>query len=119
MAESTLRRCAQDCNDTVDRDPACMQGCVDFEQACTACADACLIEDTVAELTGRIRTDLDCAEDCEARAEMHDTADLGGHLPALRTRRAAPSVATPVTMRIPRRGPAPPPLSGRRARRGV
>src|SRR5690554_5492529 len=34
-------------------------------QACTACADACLSEDMVAELTKCIRTNLDCADLCE------------------------------------------------------
>ncbi|PFG39617.1 uncharacterized protein DUF326 [Georgenia soli] len=33
-------------------------------QTCTACADACLAEDMVAELRGCIRTDLDCADIC-------------------------------------------------------
>jgi hypothetical protein len=35
-------------------------------QTCTACADACLSEDMVAELTKCIRTDLDCADICSA-----------------------------------------------------
>jgi len=35
-------------------------------QACTACADACLSEDSVAMLTKCIRTNLDCADVCEA-----------------------------------------------------
>jgi hypothetical protein len=39
-------------------------------QACTACADACLSEDTVAELTTCIRTDLDCADVCAATARV-------------------------------------------------
>ncbi len=33
-------------------------------QTCTACADACLAEDTVADLRDCIRTDLDCADIC-------------------------------------------------------
>jgi Domain of Unknown Function (DUF326) len=33
---------------------------------CTACADACLSEDMVAEMTKCIRTDLDCADLCAA-----------------------------------------------------
>jgi hypothetical protein len=33
-------------------------------QACTACADACLSEEMVAELRRCIRLDLDCADSC-------------------------------------------------------
>lgn len=39
-------------------------------QACTACADACLSEDTVAELTTCVRTNLDCADVCAATARV-------------------------------------------------
>ena len=39
-------------------------------QACTACADACLSEETVAELRKCIRTDLDCADICAATARV-------------------------------------------------
>ncbi len=39
-------------------------------QACTACADACLSEDMVAELTRCIRTDLDCADICATTARV-------------------------------------------------
>jgi hypothetical protein len=39
-------------------------------QACTACADACLSEDSVADLTKCIRTNLDCADICEATARV-------------------------------------------------
>ncbi|WP_239163511.1 four-helix bundle copper-binding protein [Paractinoplanes rishiriensis] len=38
--------------------------------ACTACADACLSEDTVGELTKCIRTNLDCADVCAATARV-------------------------------------------------
>ena len=38
----------------------------DCAQACTACADDCLSEQTVAELTKCIRLDLDCADICTA-----------------------------------------------------
>jgi hypothetical protein len=43
---------------------ACIEACFECEQVCTACADACLSEDMVAELTKCIRTDLDCADQC-------------------------------------------------------
>lgn len=39
-------------------------------QACTACADACLSEDTVAELVKCIRTNLDCADICDITARI-------------------------------------------------
>jgi hypothetical protein len=39
-------------------------------QACTACADACLSEDMVADLTTCIRTDLDCADICATTARV-------------------------------------------------
>ena len=38
----------------------------DCAQACTACADDCLSEPTVAELTKCIRLNLDCADVCTA-----------------------------------------------------
>jgi hypothetical protein len=39
-------------------------------EACIACADACLSEDMVAELTTCIRTNLDCADICAATARV-------------------------------------------------
>jgi hypothetical protein len=39
-------------------------------QTCTACADACLSEDMVADLTKCIRTNLDCATTCAATVEV-------------------------------------------------
>ena len=39
-------------------------------QACTACADACLSEEMVAELRKCIRTDLDCADICDTTARV-------------------------------------------------
>lgn len=38
--------------------------------ACTSCADACLGEDMVADLTRCISTSLDCADVCEATARV-------------------------------------------------
>lgn len=38
--------------------------------ACTACADACLSEDSVADLRTCIRSNLDCADSCEATARI-------------------------------------------------
>lgn len=53
-----------------DRLSACIEACVEGAQACTACADACLSEDMVAELTTCIRTDLDCADVCEVTGRV-------------------------------------------------
>jgi len=39
-------------------------------QTCTACADACLSEDMVADLRKCIRTNLDCADSCGATARI-------------------------------------------------
>lgn len=44
--------------------------CFDCAQNCTACADSCLAEDTVADLTRCIRTDLDCADLCTATGNI-------------------------------------------------
>lgn len=52
-------------------------------QACTACADACLAEEMVAELRQCIRTDLDCATICTASAEMANRR-TGSNEPILR-----------------------------------
>lgn len=43
---------------------------VDCAQACTACADACLSEGMVPELTKCIRTNLDCADVCDTTARV-------------------------------------------------
>ena len=43
---------------------------VECSQACTACADACLSEDMVAELRKCIRTNLDCADICATTARV-------------------------------------------------
>lgn len=42
----------------------------DCAQTCTACADACLGEDMVAELTTCVRTNLDCADICATTARV-------------------------------------------------
>ena len=48
----------------------CIDACVTCAQACTACADACLSEDILAGLRKCIRTDLDCADVCEATGRV-------------------------------------------------
>ncbi|HTF08424.1 MAG TPA: four-helix bundle copper-binding protein [Asanoa sp.] len=42
----------------------------DCAEACTACAEACLGEPDVAELTMCIRTNLDCADVCASAARV-------------------------------------------------
>ncbi|GGM08081.1 four-helix bundle copper-binding protein [Nakamurella endophytica] len=56
----------------VDRDVLvqCIQACAECAQACAACADACVSEDTVVELVTCFRTDLDCADVCEATGRV-------------------------------------------------
>jgi hypothetical protein len=48
----------------------CIEACFDCAQACTACADACLSESMVHELTKCIRTNLDCADICDATGRV-------------------------------------------------
>nr|MDT0663575.1 four-helix bundle copper-binding protein [Micromonospora sp. DSM 115978] len=43
---------------------------VTCSEACTECADACLSEDMVAELTKCIRTNMDCADICATTARV-------------------------------------------------
>jgi hypothetical protein len=49
---------------------ACIDACFDCAQACTGCADACLAEDSVAHLRTCIRTNLDCADVCDATGRI-------------------------------------------------
>lgn len=54
-------------------DPAlarCIEECLHCAVRCTACADACLAEDHVAELRQCIRLDLDCADLCALGARL-------------------------------------------------
>ncbi|MCA2219048.1 four-helix bundle copper-binding protein [Jidongwangia harbinensis] len=53
-----------------DRLAVAIEALIACSQACTACADACLSEDMVAELTKCIRTDLDCADICATTARV-------------------------------------------------
>jgi hypothetical protein len=49
---------------------SCIEASVDCAQSCTACADACLSEDDVADLRKCIRTCLDCADVCATTARV-------------------------------------------------
>jgi hypothetical protein len=44
----------------------CIELCFDCAQTCTACADACLGEEKLADLRQCIRFNLDCADVCAA-----------------------------------------------------
>src|SRR5215204_4102481 len=65
----------------------CIHACFACGETCTACADACLSEDMVAELTRHTGYDANitralleacrvacasCATECEAHADMHE-----------------------------------------------
>jgi hypothetical protein len=56
--------------DRLDMLAACVKGCYGSAETCTLCADACLGERRVAELTICIRQCLDCAAICEATARV-------------------------------------------------
>ncbi|WP_275001465.1 four-helix bundle copper-binding protein [Promicromonospora iranensis] len=49
---------------------AAIEAIVGCSQACTACADACLSEDSVADLRKCVRTNLDCADVCDATSRV-------------------------------------------------
>jgi hypothetical protein len=57
---------------TLDRDKlaSTIDALIACSQACTACADACLSEGMVAELTKCIRTNMDCADICATTARV-------------------------------------------------
>jgi hypothetical protein len=56
----------------VDRDllARCIDECLACLQSCTACADADLAQDDVAEMRRCIRLCLDCADICDASARL-------------------------------------------------
>jgi len=49
---------------------SCIEECYDCAQICTSCADACLGEESVAQLTQCIRLNLDCADVCLAAGAL-------------------------------------------------
>ncbi len=49
---------------------AAIEAAMDCSQACTACADACLSEESVADLVKCIRIDLDCAGACDQAVKV-------------------------------------------------
>ena len=65
-AKQMLDTYPRDFNLDADLLAATIDALSDCAQACTACADDCLSEEMVAELTKCIRLDLDCADICTA-----------------------------------------------------
>ena len=57
---------------TIDRDALAraIEATTTCAQVCTACADACLSEGDVAEMTRCIRDDLDCADVCATTSRV-------------------------------------------------
>lgn len=55
---------------TVDDLAALIDAAFECAQACTACADACLAEDMVADLRRCITLDLDCADVCDVTGRI-------------------------------------------------
>jgi hypothetical protein len=49
---------------------ACIDACSDCAASCTQCADACLAEESVQELTTCVRLNLDCADICTATGRV-------------------------------------------------
>jgi hypothetical protein len=56
----------------LDRDELArvIESLLECAQACTACADACLSEEMVADLRTCIRTNLDCSDSCGTTARI-------------------------------------------------
>ncbi|WP_156757814.1 four-helix bundle copper-binding protein [Actinokineospora pegani] len=57
---------------TLDRTKlaATVNALIACSEACTSCADACLSESSVAELTKCVRTNMDCADICGTTARV-------------------------------------------------
>ncbi|BCB91620.1 four-helix bundle copper-binding protein [Phytohabitans suffuscus] len=49
---------------------AAIEACFDCAQTCTACADACLADDMVADLRRCAALDLNCADLCETTGKL-------------------------------------------------
>jgi len=49
---------------------SCITACLDCSLACTACSDACMAEGDIAALVKCMRTDLDCADMCDATVKV-------------------------------------------------
>ena len=49
---------------------SCVAACLKCSLACTACSDACMAESDITTLVKCIRTDLDCADMCDATVKV-------------------------------------------------
>lgn len=77
--------------DRLDVLAVCVKGCYGSAESCTLCADACLGEQGVADLTACIRQCLDCAAICEATARI--VARQTASRPALQRRQIEACIA--------------------------
>jgi hypothetical protein len=48
----------------------CLAACFECHETCSSCADACLGEETIAQMVACIRLNLDCAAICRATGEV-------------------------------------------------
>jgi len=58
---------------------ACIAACLECAQVCTSCADACLREDSVADLRRCVRTCSDCADVCTMTVAVLSRHTAGDH----------------------------------------
>ena len=86
----------------------CITACLECSGVCTACADACLSEDMVAELTACISTNLNCADICATTARVLSRQTRAG------TRHSACSWCSAARNRVPA-----PPRPGRQGDQGT
>src|SRR5690606_19829944 len=78
-------------SDRLDMLAACVGACYGCAESCTLCADACLGESNVNQLTTCIRRCLDCAAICEATARV--VARQTGTKPELQRRQLEACIA--------------------------
>jgi hypothetical protein len=83
MLEKMFQTHPKPASDAGDAALRCAYECAQCEMVCTTCADACLSEETVSELTLCIRLNLDCADVCAATGRMIARASHGD-MPSLR-----------------------------------
>ena len=69
-AAALLRSYPGTMNVSIDLLAAAIDEALTCFQTCTACADACLSEEMIAELGTCVRTDLDCADLCAATVKV-------------------------------------------------
>jgi hypothetical protein len=70
VARRMLESYPRDYNVETDVVVHCIEACHECAHACTACADDCLSEDNVAQMTKCIRLNLDCADICQTTGRV-------------------------------------------------